>query len=452
MRLARRLAWGLLAGAAVLGWSCQSVRSADRLNELAATYWEWQLQSSPKFATAVGDNRYNDRLDDLSLEAFAERQAYRQRLLRSLEAVRWRRLAHNDRITYDLLHRELQTAVELYALNAHLLPVTPSAGPHTSLHQLAYQTTFKAAADYQTYLARLEQVPGYLDQTTTLLREGIAAGVVMPGRPMQEVLGSIKEQFEVRPDQSPFYFPFDNFPEGLPTAERRDLRQRALAVITDQVMPAFEVLHHVMTREYLPACRADIGLAALPQGEHWYNTLVRWHTTTEMTAEQIHQLARQEVELLEAQIDSLVGSVGFPDDRNTFAWSLQNSPSLFHRSSRALLRGYRNLLDRLEPQLPSLFGRLPTAPLEVVSTPAHLAPELQATAYALADSGTRGQLLVNTLYFRERPIWNMEAQALRDGLPGRHLQEALAWEQPDQTAYRRWADVPAFTEGWALYA
>jgi len=158
------------------------------------------------------------------------------------------------------------------------------------------------------------------------------------------------------------------------------------------------------------------------------------------------------VELLEAQIDSVVGSVGFPDDRNTFAWSLQNSPSLFHRSPRALLQGYRNLLDQLEPYLPSLFGRLPTAPLEVVATPAHLAPGLPATAYALADSGTMGQLLVNTLYFRERPIWNMEAQSLRDGLPGHHLQAALAWDQPDQTDYRRWADVPAFTEGWALYA
>jgi uncharacterized protein (DUF885 family) len=451
----RGLPWYLVAAMIASSLSCGSGRSAAatvELQRLAETYWEWRLQEFPRFATSIGDRRYNDRLSDLSLEAFEKRQVYRRELLQALEQVRRSRLAPSDRITYDLLHRELEAAIENFSLKSHLLAVSQLAGPHIDLPRMAARFPFETTSDYRAYLTRLEQVPGYLEQVTALLRAGMAAGVVMARNPMRQATYLLREQFEVRIKDNPFYYPFTSFPDVISTRERRDLSEQARRALDESILPAFQDFYLFIVNEYYPACRQDIGLASLPQGERRYGLLVEVYAGPGFNPGELNGQAQAEVERLELQIDSIRQSLGFIEDRTTFAWSLQNSPSLFHRSPRALLRNYRRLLDHLKPQLSGLFHRLPAADLKVVETPAHLAPRLAATAYQLIDSNTVGQFLVNTLYYKERPIWNMEAQALSDGLPGRHLRQALLNEMAGLQPFRRHVQVPAFTEGWALYA
>jgi uncharacterized protein (DUF885 family) len=273
----------------------------------------------------------------------------------------------------------------------------------------------------------------------------------MARNPMRQATYLLREQFELRIEDNPFYYPFTRFPDVIPAGERRDLRGQARRALDENVLPAFKDFYLFIVNEYYPACRQDIGLASLPEGQRRYGLLVEAYAGPGFDPGELNGQARAEVQWLELQVDSIKQSLGFIEDRTTFAWSLQNSPSLFHRSPRALLKNYRRLLDHLKPQLAGLFDRLPSADLEVVETAAHLAPGLPATAYQLTDSNTVGQFLVNTLYYKERPIWNMEAQALSDGLPGRHLQQALVNEMPGLQPFRRHVQVPAFTEGWALY-
>ena len=337
-------------------------------------------------------------------------------------------------------------------MKSHLLAVSQLAGPHIDLPEMAARFPFETTADYRAYLTRLEQVPGYLEQVTALLGAGMAAGVVMARNPIRQATYLLREQFEVRIKDHPFYYPFTRFPDVISTSERRDLSGQARRALDESVLPAFKDFYLFIVNEYYPACRQDIGLAALPQGERRYGLLLEAYAGPGFNPGELNGQAQAEVERLELQIDSIRQSLGFIEDRTTFAWSLQNSPSLFHRSPRALLKNYRRLLDRLKPQLTELFDRLPAADLQVVEAPAHLAPRLAATAYQLTDNNTVGQFLVNTLYYKERPIWNMEAQVLSDGLPGRHLQQALVNEMAGLQPFRRYVQVPAFTEGWALYA
>ncbi len=452
---ANGLLWCLLAVAVASSLSCGSGRSAAataELQRLTETYWEWRLQEFPQFATSVGDRRYNDRLNDLSLEAFERRQVYRRELLQALEQVHRSRLAPGDRITYDLLRRELEAANEDFSLKSHLLAFSQLVGPHIDLPRMAARFLFETTDDYRAYLTRLEQVPRYLEQVTALLRVGMTAGVVMARNPMRQATYLLREQFEVQIEDNPFYYPFTRFPDVISTRERRDLSGQVRRALDESILPAFKDFYLFIVNEYNPACRQDIGLASLPQGERRYRLLVEAYAGPGFNPGELNGEAQAEVEWLELQVDSIKQSLGFIEDRTTFAWSLQNSPSLFHRSPRALLQNYRQLLDHLKPQLSGLFDRLPAADLKVVEAPAHLAPRLPATTYELTGSSTVGQFLVNTLYYKERPIWNMEAQVLSDGLPGRHLQQALVNEMAGLQPFRRYVQVPAFTEGWALYA
>lgn len=452
---ARRLPWYLVAAMFASSLSCGSGRSAAataELQSLTDSYWEWRLQEFPQFATSIGDQRYNDRLDDLSVEAFERRHVYRQKLLQDLKQVPRTRLAPGDRVTYDLLRRELDVAIENFSLSSHLLAFSQVVGPHIDLPRMAARFPFETASDYGAYLARLEQVPRYLEQVTALLREGMAAGVVMARHPMRQATYLLREQFEVRIKDHPFYHPFTSFPDVISTAERRDLRGQARRALDENVLPAFKNFYLFIVNEYFPACRQDMGLPSLPQGKRRYELLVKVYAGAGINPGELNGQAQTEVQRLELQIDSIQQSLGFIEDRTTFAWSLQNSPSLFHRSPRALVENYRRLLDHLKRRLGGLFDRLPAAQLTVVEAPAHLAPRLPATSYQLTGSNTVGRFMVNTLYHDERPIWNMEAQALGDGLPGRHLQQALVNEMAGLPPFRKYLKVPAYTEGWALYA
>ena len=224
-------------------------------------------------------------------------------------------------------------------------------------------------------------------------------------------------------------------------------------VITQSVLPAYDRFARFLTAQYIPACRTESGVSALPDGDAYYAFLVRRSTTLGKTPGEIHQIGLDEVKRDEAEMLSIVHKLGFPDLKS-FSAALKNNTAEHSASAEALLSAYREHEEAMTARLPQLFARLPKAKLEVVAMPDYIARD-QAAAYydeGSQDGKRPGRVDVNTYDFAERSLAPVEAISYHEGVPGHHLQISIAQEMTTLPAFRQHGYYTAFTEGWALYS
>ncbi len=424
------------------------------LHALQDEYWEWRLREFPEGATWLGDERYRDRLTDLSAAAIERRRGEVRAFLARARAVDAKALAGQDALSQTLLVRELALEVEGQRFPTEVLALDQLDGPHLGFPQLAAATPFRQAADYRNYLARLRAYPRYLEQVTALLRRGIGTGWVQPPGPLRSVPDQIAGQILSDPTQSPLYAPFDRMPATVDGAERSALRAEGRAAIGEAVMPALAAFRDFVRDVYLPAGRERIGAAALPEGRAYYANRIRHYTTTALDADSIHRIGLREVARIRRAMDSVIAGTGFTGSFAEFLTFLRTDPRFYYTDPEDLLRGYRDLSKRADAALPALFAELPRTPYGVRPFPDYEAPS-QTTAryYPGAEDGSRaGYYMVNLYRLDTRPIYEMEALTLHEAVPGHHLQIARAQELAGIPAFRRNAGYTAYVEGWALYA
>jgi uncharacterized protein (DUF885 family) len=225
-----------------------------------------------------------------------------------------------------------------------------------------------------------------------------------------------------------------------------------LAAIANQALPAYVRLAHYLEVTYVPAGRDQPGIWALPDGARYYQFLIRQTTTTDLTAEQIHQIGLDEVKKDEADMLAIAQKLGFTDLK-TFQASVKSDPKLRPASAEALLDAYRSYLTPMQARLPQLFGRLPKAKFEVVAVPPYLEKNSSGAYYqdGTADGSRPGRLFIDTYNFADRNLDQVESTAYHEGLPGHHLQISIAEEQKEVPEFRKYESYTAYVEGWALY-
>jgi uncharacterized protein (DUF885 family) len=220
-----------------------------------------------------------------------------------------------------------------------------------------------------------------------------------------------------------------------------------------QVLPAYARFGRFLSAQYIPHGRTEPGIWSLSDGDAYYKFLVRESTTTDLTPDQIHKIGEDEVAKDEAQMLVIAKKLGFADLKSLRA-SIPNNPKLHPTSPEALIAVYRGYLDGMRPKLPQLFGRLPKAPLDVQAVPDYMAKN-QAPAYyqhGTPDGKRPGMFFVNTYNYGQRPLTMAETVAYHEGLPGHHLQIAVAQELTGIPEFRKHNYYTAYTEGWGLYA
>jgi uncharacterized protein (DUF885 family) len=226
-----------------------------------------------------------------------------------------------------------------------------------------------------------------------------------------------------------------------------------LDAISKEVLPAYLRLARFLEVSYIPAGRDQLGISALPDGGKYYKFLIRRTTTTDLTAEQIHQIGLDEVKRDETEMLAIAQKLGF-QDLKTFRASIKTNPKLHPASGEALLDAYRSYLTPMQARLPELFGRLPKAKFEVAAVPDYL-EKTSASAYyedGAPDGSRPGRIRVNTWNATDRNLYEVEDTAYHEGLPGHHLQISIAQELEDVPTFRKYEFYTAFTEGWGLYA
>lgn len=442
--------------AAALAACAPAPTGDDAVAELHALFereWERDLADNPLQATYRGDRRYDDRWPDLSPEAQAKRDAADAQVLVDLAGIPSSDLPVAEQLNYDLFRYEYEDRVAAAKFHPEYYEIRAREGPQT-LNETAEQMPFETVAHYETWLRRLEALPGYLDQYADLLRRTAAAKHTQPRVIMDRVVPQLAQQVPDRVEDSPFFERFQSYPDAIPAAERERLTAAARTVIAESVIPAYQRFAAVFGHTYLPACRESVGIWDTPDGKAYYANRARYHTTTSLTPEQIHEIGLAEVARNRAEMLEVMQEVKFKGSLTDFFNYLRSDPKFYYKTGDELFRAYAFITKVIDPELPRLFGKLYRTPFGLRPIPDLSAPNT-TTAYYQGPSidGTRpGYYYVNLYRPEVRPKYEMEVLTVHEAAPGHHLQNALAQEQTDLPKFRRFSNITAYGEGWALYS
>jgi len=428
--------------------------------------WKYWMEQYPETATLLGYPGQNARWTDYSQAAIDARSAY---LKESLEGVRSLNRAHldpRDQLNYDLYLDLLQTAVD--GLRFHndampvrfvtaanlMMPANQMGGVQQDVPRIIGAMPTTTRQDYENIIGRLQGIGPLVDQTIRLMERGIAAGLTPAAVVMRNVPDQAAAQIVSEPARSPLLEAFRRFPAAIPEAERADLTGRATDAYVRVARPAFEKLRDFLGQRYLPACRQATAASALPDGAALYAYNVKWHTTTSLSPQQIHEIGLAEVKRIRAAMDQVIAASGFKGSYEEFVRFLRTDQRFYFTDADALVSAYRDIAKRADPELAPLFGRLPQSPYGVKVVPEAAAPS-QTTAYyepGAFNVGRPGYMFANTYKLEMRPTWEMEALTLHEAVPGHHLQISLAQEMDGLPEFRKNTSYTAYVEGWGLYA
>ena len=427
--------------------------ATQALRKLFDDEWERRMREYPEQAASQGDHRGAERWTDLSPQAMAAREAADRAALERLKAIPRHRLAPADQLHYDTFAWLQQEVVERQRFRERLQPVGHQGGPQTA-DRVAELMPFSTAAHYRRYLKRLAALPVYLEQNIALMREGVRVGIVPPRVLMQRVPAQISAQIVADPADSPFFRPFRRFPAAVSAAEREALVREAQAVIREQVVPAYQAFGRYFNEEYLPHTRDTIAATARPDGQAYYDFLARHYTTTRLDAETIHQIGLTEVARIRAEMEKVKAETGYTGTLESFFTFLRTDPRFFKTTPADLLAAYQAVSKRIDPQMVTVFRKLPRLPYGVRPIADNVAPNTTTAYYqpGASDGSRPGYYYVNLYRPEMRPTWEMMALSLHEAVPGHHHQFALGLELPDAPLFRRTAYFVAYSEGWGLYA
>jgi len=455
--------------AAALSAACTSQapwRAPEMLKSQFDEDWKYWMAEYPETATALGYPGQNARWTDYSRIAIDARAAYLKKSLERLSAIDRTQLDGGDQLNQDLYRDLLQTAVQglefendavpIRGVNSHnlLMPINQLEGIQQDIPRTFALMPAASSQDYENIVARLAGVDQAVAQTIALMERGLAAGVTPPRITLRDVPAQVQAQIVDDPLRSPMLAAFSTWPASIPAADRAALTERAVAAYKAGVAPAFRMLRDFLVSKYLPGCRETTSAAALPRGAALYAYNIKWHTTTDKTAKEIHELGLAEVKRIRAEMDVVMASTGFNGEFAEFAKMLRTNPKFYFTDAQSLLTAYRDVAKRADPELARLFGHLPQAPYGVKAVPDAIAPS-QTTAYYEPGSfaaGRAGNMFANTFKLDSRPTWEMETLTMHEAVPGHHIQVSIAQELQGLPEFRRNSSYTAFVEGWGLYA
>lgn len=446
--------------------SAKIVARNPQVLSLLDAYVEFQLREDPVSASIRGDMRFNDQLRDESPAAYERREAETRALLERANVIDKAGLSEEDALDLDLVTYELRLAQEFASLKREQGPINSMDGPHIWLPQLADQTSVRTPKQIEDYVTRLEKIPAQIDQMIGQMEAGIKAGNTPPRVVMKHVVGAVRAQSDamfVPPtgngEASPFFRPLHSAPDAL--------RTKAREAIEKGIVPAFARLADFLEQTYIPACRETIGYSQSGAGEAGYNITLRYFTTTALNAKQIHEIGLAEVARLRGLMDNVIDQTDWPrkgefagDEAgrtkrfSEFLTYLRSDPRFYYTDAEEMLRDYRDICKRIDPQIPALFRNLPRNTYGVRAIP-KFAARTSPAAYCYPGSirsGVPSYFMVNTHDLSQRPKYGMISLTMHEASPGHYFQLAIADELDHVHQFRTMTGYTAYVEGWALYS
>lgn len=437
-----------------IGSETQDIRTTDQqLNDLANEAWAFSQQNSGLLAPGARSAGSNARLADISPDALFAATETRKDFYARISAIPPDQLSEENQINRDMILYALRNQISRVEHNMHLMPLTNETGPHNTIARLGDMFRIQNERDAETYLAILKDIPTWLGQQTAYMREGLARGITQPQVVLRTFPQGIAAYVTQDPTESVFYRPMAHAQRHLSAEQLHTFEIELQTVIATVVNTAMMDFHDFMVEEYIPNARTDIAAHDLPNGEAFYTNRVKHYTTLDLSPEAIHQIGLEQVALIRAEMEKVIEGVGFTGTFAEFIHFLRTDRQFYTDSPDVLLREAAWIAKQADAVLPRLFYRMPRIPYGVAPVPAEIAPNYTQGRYVRPNGDDQpGYYWVNTYAVETRPLYELEALTLHEGVPGHHFQIALAMEMEGVPAYRQFTYISAFGEGWGLYA
>jgi len=451
---AMALAIGCAVGATAFAAPAKDVATRVKaLNDLLAEQWQWNLKESPEFATILGDYRYNDKWTDPTIAHVQQQKKDTAAFLARFKAIDTTGFGEQDRLNQQLMVRQLGDNIKATDLKLYEMPLDQFNGVHLALAQFVSAMPFDSTKHYEDYIARLNQVPGLLDQLTDVLKQGEKDKLMPPRFLLEKVVKQCEAIAEPAGEASAFGQPVAKFPDSVPEADRKRLHDAAIAVVDGKVRPAYRKLAEFVAKDYAPKGRTEPGMWALPNGDALYKFDVEQQTTTNKSPAEIHELGLAEVKRIEGEQAKIAQQLGYKD-LAAMREAIKTDPKVHATSRQQIVDLYKKYIAQMQPKLPELFGLLPKTNVEVLPVEEFREKEASGAQYnqGTPDGKRPGRVYVNTGDFANRLTLNIETTAYHEGVPGHHMQIAIAQTLPDLPPFRQQAGYTAYIEGWALYS
>lgn len=428
--------------------------ATEQLQKVIDDHWQYSLQEDPISAGRMGLAGYNNRLPGVTAKDRARRLNTEQALLQRLQAIEPQQLTDSDRVNHQLLGWVLRNSIQSNTLFLDRIPANTFYSFWSSALDASSGLAMPKVADYQDYIARINDFGRYFDENIANMRTGIKDGFVLPKIVVQGIAPTVRAQLYKDPTQSSLYEPFKKFPASFSKAEQQQLQQAAKQAIAQTALPAFARLADFLEGDYMKAATDSLAAAQLPEGKAYYRHTINTYVTQDMDPADIHATGLAEVKRIRTEMDALINETGFKGSFTDFTKFLRTDPQFYAKTPRELLKEASYIAKRIDYRLPEFFGKLPRLPYGVVPVPAEIAPNYTTASYnSAAIGGTRGGAYwLNTDSLDQRPMYELVALTLHESVPGHHLQNALSQELENVPQFRRNLYLSAYGEGWGLYA
>jgi uncharacterized protein (DUF885 family) len=425
----------------------------NQLKKLLAEQWEYEMREQPELASVIGDYRYNDRWTDISLGHVQQKKRDLQEWLSRFEAVDTAGFPEQEKLSQVLMTRGLTQQLKAIDFKNYEMPIDQFNGMHLQLPQLVSLLPFDSTQHYDDYVRRLHQLPRLVDQLIEVLQAGEKDRLMPPRFLLEKTVAQCKTIADPAGEANLFAHPVTDFPNGVPASDRKRLHDEIVAAVDNEVRPAYNKLANFIAADYAPKGRTEPGMWALPDGDTRYRFAIQRLTTTNLDPETIHQLGLQEVARIESEQLAIAKKLGF-SDLKSFSAAAKKNPKLIPTSGDQILETYRRYIAQMQPELPKLFGLLPKTKVEVRPVQPFREKEAAAADYSQGtpDGSRPGIIYVNTGDYQHRSLLSAESTAYHEGIPGHHMQIAIAQTLPELPPFRQQAFYSAYQEGWALYA
>ena len=425
-----------------------------------------RLDRSPQMRSRLGQPGPHDRFDDLSNEhAREDHELLRNDLARLRAQFPVDRVGTDDRVSIEVFEAEARIDLEGYEWRLHEYPVNQMHGVHSGTAAFLINVhKIRTRRDAEDYIARLAAIRPRFETLVAGLREREALGVLPPAFVFPRVIEDCENllrgaPFEATSQPSPLLADFEKKLAGaerLSDSARAGLVERARRTLLTEVQPAYEQLI-LLLQEQSERATDDAGVWKLPDGADYYAYCLRRATTTDLGAADIHALGLSEVERIHGEMREIQRAVGFEGSLNDFFEHLRTDARFTYpddNSGRtAYLERAREILGAMRNRLPDVFRTLPESELVVKPVEPYRERSAGKAFYSAgAPDGSRpGVYYANLFDMRDMPIYQMEALAYHEGIPGHHMQVSIAQELEHLPRFRRFGGFTAYSEGWALY-
>ncbi len=442
------------------------------LDLVFADFYEFKKQINPIEATKAGYKDYNDTIANYISDSYQnlllEKYTYfLERLAQfdstevtpeqwmSLRVMQWDCTIKKEGLTNALV----TIASPMYDLPSfELMPLIQIQSLHLYVAQLAGGTSvqpFVTVQDYDNWLNRLNDYLLFLDTAIEKMEEGMAKGVVLPKALTQKMIPQLQEFITADIKMHLFNKPIIVLPDDkFSTADRERLRNAYSQFISEKLIPAYTRLNNFLEDTYLPASRESSGIGYLPNGKETYQYLIRLHTTTNMTADEIHELGKQEVDRILEEMEIVKNQIGFKGDIKAFFNHVRKLPSQMpFKKAEDVILNFNKIKSRVDTKVGQLFDAKPKTGFEVRRTEVFREASASAEYVPGAKDASRpGIFYVPIPDVRTYNKFTDEALFLHEAIPGHHFQLSLQQENKQLPEFLHPESMGVFVEGWALYA